>query len=200
MFNYFEKIAIMGRFMSFNRSWKWVIIGCILWNYASFSVLVLREVRENSWNLSKFSLLLGKQSYKNPRRFLYRFEHANFVLILKCSTILCRIVREILFQNVMTCAQCGELCIVDICNISKNIWPKSNMFFYRSNQTNFIHKLKLKTAPMRSSQKKCRYTPCMNCHIVHRSWQANCLKKRLRGLYTWSHKVWCRHRCAVSRE
>ncbi len=67
----------------------------------SFSVLVLRKVRENSWKLSTFSLLLEKPIYKNPRRFLYRFEHAKLVLILKCYTVPCRIFRGISFLNVV---------------------------------------------------------------------------------------------------
>ncbi len=56
-------------------------------NYVCFSVLVLRKVRENSWNLITFSLLLEKPNYKNPRRFLYRVKHTKFVLILKCYTV-----------------------------------------------------------------------------------------------------------------
>ncbi len=49
------------------------------------SVLVLRKVRENWWNLSTFSLLLEKPKYKNPRRFLYRVKHTKFALIFKES-------------------------------------------------------------------------------------------------------------------
>ncbi len=53
------------------------------------------------------SFLLEKPNYKNPRCFLNPFEHAKFVLILKCNTIPCSIVRP-----VMTCARCGKLCTV----------------------------------------------------------------------------------------
>ncbi len=78
-------------------------------SYDSFSVLVLRKVRENSWNLSIFSLLLEKLNQKNPRRFFYSFEHTKFALILKCNTVPCRIFRGISFENVvMTCARCGK--------------------------------------------------------------------------------------------
>ncbi len=59
-----------------------------LGSYDSFSVLLLRKVRENSWNLSTFSLLLKKPNYKNPRRFLYLVKHTKFVLIPKWSTVL----------------------------------------------------------------------------------------------------------------
>ncbi len=47
------------------------------------SLEVLRKVRENSRNVSTFLFLLEKPNYKNPRSFLYRFEHAKFVLIIK---------------------------------------------------------------------------------------------------------------------
>ncbi len=85
----------------------------ILGNYVSFSVLVLRKVRENSWNRSTFSLLLEKPNYKNPRRFLYRVGHTKFVLLLKCNTFPCSIFRGSSSWNVvMTCARCGKLCTV----------------------------------------------------------------------------------------
>ncbi len=42
-------------------------------SYDSFSVLVLWKVRENSWNLSTFSLPLEKPNYKNPRCFSQSF-------------------------------------------------------------------------------------------------------------------------------
>ncbi len=76
-----------------------------LGSYDSFSVLVLWEVRENSWNLSTFSLLLEKQNYKNPRRFLDRVKHTNFVWILKCNTAPCRILRGMYILN-----SCHDLC------------------------------------------------------------------------------------------
>ncbi len=57
-----------------------------------------------------FSLLMQKPNYKNPRRFLYRFEHTKFVLNLKCNTLPRRIFRGISFQNVvMTCASCWQI-------------------------------------------------------------------------------------------
>ncbi len=40
-------------------------------------------LKRNSWNLSTFSFLLEKPTYKNPCSFLYIFAHAQFVLILK---------------------------------------------------------------------------------------------------------------------
>ncbi len=40
-----------------------------LWSYACFSVLVLREVRENSLYLTTFSLLLEEPNYKIPCSF-----------------------------------------------------------------------------------------------------------------------------------
>ncbi len=84
-----------------------------LGSYDSFSFLALWKVRENSSNLSTFSLLLKKPNYKNPRRFLYRFEFTQFVIIRKCNTVPCRIFRGISFLNVvMTCARCGKLCTV----------------------------------------------------------------------------------------
>ncbi len=52
-----------------------------------YSVLVLQKVRENSWNLSTFSLLLEELNTKNPRRFVFSFEHAKFVLILKFKIV-----------------------------------------------------------------------------------------------------------------
>ncbi len=81
-----------------------------LGSYASFSVLVLLEVRENAWILSAFSLLLEKTNYKNSSSLLYRFEHANIVFMLMGSTVPCRTFREISFLNVdLTCARCGNL-------------------------------------------------------------------------------------------
>ncbi len=75
-----------------------------------FSVLVLRKVREYSEEKSTFALLLEKQNYKNQRRFLYRFEHATFVLLLKSNIVTCPIFRGISFKNVvMACAQCSKL-------------------------------------------------------------------------------------------
>ncbi len=74
-----------------------LLLVAYLGNYDSFSVLVLRKVRENSWNRSTFSLLVEKPNYKNPRSFPYRFERAKFVLILKCNTVPCRIFRGISF-------------------------------------------------------------------------------------------------------
>ncbi len=91
-------------------------------SYDSFSVLVLREVRENSWNLTTFSLLL-----KNPFSFLYHFGHEKFVFILKLNTDPCRNFREISFLNVnLTCARCDNLYTMYICNISANTWPNAN--------------------------------------------------------------------------
>ncbi len=68
--------------------------------YDSFSVLVLLKVRENSWNLSTFSLLVEKQNHKNPRSFLYRFDQTKFVLILSCSSI---------FRGISCC---NDLCVM----------------------------------------------------------------------------------------
>ncbi len=90
-FNCFEKITKRWCFMNLNRPWKKIIIGCI------FGKL---------WNLSTFSLLPEKPNNQNPRNFLYRFEHAKFVLILKCNTVLCRIFSFLKF--VITSARCGK--------------------------------------------------------------------------------------------
>ncbi len=64
---------------------------------------MLREVRENSWNLSTFSLLLGKPYFKNPCSFLYRFEHARTVLMVMGNTVLCRNFRGISFLLILLC-------------------------------------------------------------------------------------------------
>ncbi len=66
-----------------------------LWSYVSFSVLVVREVLENPWNLSTVSLLLEKLNFKNPLSFLFRFEHAKLILILKCNAVPWQIFRGI---------------------------------------------------------------------------------------------------------
>ncbi len=77
-----------------------------LGSYDCFSVLVLREVREASRNLSTFSLPLEKLNFKSPCSFLYRFEHAKLVFILMGNTVPCRTFRGISFKNVdLTCAQ-----------------------------------------------------------------------------------------------
>ncbi len=69
-------------FYELKSTLKRVKLVAYLWSYASCSVLVLRQVSESSWNLSTFSLLLEKSNYKNPRNFLYRFEHAKIVFII----------------------------------------------------------------------------------------------------------------------
>ncbi len=53
----------------------------------SFSVLELREVRENSRNLSTFSLLLEKPNFKNPCS--YRFKHVKVVFMLMDNAVPC---------------------------------------------------------------------------------------------------------------
>ncbi len=123
-----------------------------LGSYDSFSVLVLRKVRENSWNLSTFSLLLGKPNYKNPRRFLYRFDHTKLVLILKCNTVSVVSSEEFHFKmlswpvrdvaNYASCVSAISLPLYDLIQIC---------FLYRNYQTNFIYTLKLYIAHMSSS-------------------------------------------------
>ncbi len=49
----------------------------------TFSVFALREGRKNTCSLTTFLLLLKKTNYRKPCSFLYRFENAKFVFILK---------------------------------------------------------------------------------------------------------------------
>ncbi len=65
-----------------------------LGSYVSFSVLVRREVRENSFNPRTFSILLEKPKYKNASSFLYRFEHAKLIIVPLGNTVPCRNFRE----------------------------------------------------------------------------------------------------------
>ncbi len=52
-----------------------------------FSVWELREVRENSWSLSTFWLLLEKLNFENPCRVLYHLEHAELPFMLMVITV-----------------------------------------------------------------------------------------------------------------
>ncbi len=76
-------------------------------SYDRFSVLVLWKVRENSLNLCTFSLLLEKPNYKNPRRFLFRFEHTKFVLIIKWNTVSLPYLQR---NFILKC--CHDLCVM----------------------------------------------------------------------------------------
>ncbi len=71
----------------------------------------------------------------------------------------------------MTCAQCGKLCIVYICNISTNIWPSSNLFSLPKLSDKFYIHSNVIRSSREVKPRKCRHTPCINCHIAHRSWQ-----------------------------
>ncbi len=124
-----------------------------LGSYDSFSVLVLRKVRENSWNLSTFSLLLEKPNYKNPRRFVYRVNHTNFVLIIKWNTVPCRILEELHFKMLSWPVRDVANYLSRTFTISLPIYDQIQIcFLYQNNQTNFIYIFKLYTAHMSSTR------------------------------------------------
>ncbi len=125
-------------------------------SYASFSVLVLQEVRENSWSLSTFSLLLEKPNFKNPCSFFYRFEHAKFVFLLIVNTVPCRTFRGISIKNVdQASTQCGNRWSSRTIFLSNNSDGSCclKLVFIKSTRRCILgHFTKFKPTPLRTAQ------------------------------------------------
>ncbi len=135
-------------------------------SYDSFSVLVLRKVRENSWNQSTFSLLPEKLNYKNPRRFLYRLEQTKFVLSLKCNTVSLSYLQR---NFILKC--CHDLCAmwqimhhVHLQYLYQYETKFKSLFLCRINQANFIFILKLSQLTWGEVEKMPLYTVCKLPH------------------------------------